>query len=348
MFEAHRPVAKDPHIHRAHVADDRRKIHLAENVLVDVDARRHLDQLDAFRRSLKDAALGDVIDRLSGLGGILAAKRHLLDAGDELARCAFAKDMNGIVLHRDLQSAAGERAGEHKLLGALRNVDEAARACELRPEAADIDVAGRVRLRHAETCEIEAATIVEIKLLVLMDHRIGIERGAEIQAALRQAADNAGLGGQREIFQHLLFGRDRRNALGHADAEIDHAARRQFERTAPRDDFAFIKRQRHDAVHWHALPPGKGVAISGAIGLHMIVGIGNDDAIDEDAGNLDLARAQRVARRDALDLHDDEAAGILRGHRHRQIVQRQRLALHRDVAGGIGCRSAQQCDVDRK
>ena len=71
-------------------------------------------------------------------------------------------------------------------------------------------------------------------------------------------------------------------------------------------------------------------------------------AVDEDAGDLDLARVERAAVGEALDLHDDEAAGVARGHGDGERLQRQRLALHRDVAVGVGGGAAHDGDVDRE
>ena len=124
-------------------------------------------------------------------------------------------------------------------------------------ETADVHVSIRVGLRHAETGEIEPSAVIEIELLILLDHGFGIERRAEIEPALRNTADDPGLGGERHIFENALLGGDRRDALRHADAEIDHAAERQLEGTAPRDDLALVERHRLDAVERDALPPEK-------------------------------------------------------------------------------------------
>ena len=40
----------------------------------------------------------------------------------------------------------------------------------------------------------------------------------------------------------------------------------------------------------------------------VVLGLGDDDAVDQDAGDLDLARMERAALGDALDLHDHHAA----------------------------------------
>ena len=128
------------------------------------------------------------------------------------------------VLDGDLQPASGEGAGEHDLARVLADVDKAAGAGQPAAEAADVDIALGVRLRHAEAGHVQAAAVVEIELLVLLDHRVRIQRRAEIEPCLRHAADHAGLGGERQVCQYLLLRRHRRNTFGHADAEVHDAA----------------------------------------------------------------------------------------------------------------------------
>jgi hypothetical protein len=84
-------------------------------------------------------------------------------------------------------------------------------------------------------------------------------------------------------------------------------------------------------------------------GLHVVFGLlGDHHAVDQNAGNLDLARVERAALGDALDLDDDRAARVVRRHRDGLRFQGQRLLLHRDVAVRVGRRTADDADVDRK
>src|SRR5215217_7849759 len=48
-------------------------------------------------------------------------------------------------------------------------------------EAADIDVSLGIDLREAEASKIEAAAVIEIELLILLNHGFRIEHCAEIQ-----------------------------------------------------------------------------------------------------------------------------------------------------------------------
>ena len=94
-------------------------------------------------------------------------------------------------------------------------------------------------------------------------------------------------------------------------------------------------------------PENAGIVLR-AEGLPVIFGLGHHDAVDQNAGDLDLARIEAAALGDALDLRDDDAAGIVRGHGDGQRLQRQRLLLHGEIAVGIGGGGADDADVDRK
>jgi hypothetical protein len=80
----------------------------------------------------------------------------------------------------------------------------------------------------------------------------------------------------------------------------------------------------------------------------MVFRLGNDDAVDQDARNLDVSRVERTGGRDALDLRDDEPLAVLGSRRQRQIVEGQRLLFHRDVAVVVGRGAADDRDIDRK
>ena len=102
--------------------------------------------------------------------------------------------------------------------------------------------------------------------------------------------------------------RDGGDALRHADAEIDDGVGLQLERRAAGDDLALAHLQRPQRVHGHADLAGKGRRIVLGEGLHVVLApLGDDHAIDQDAGDLDLARVEAAALGDALDLDDDAA-----------------------------------------
>ena len=138
------------------------------------------------------------------------------------------------------------------------------------------------------------------------------------------------------------------DTLRHADAQVDHAAGRQFQRGSAGDDLALVQQHRLDAVERHAQLPREGGAVRHCIGLPVVLRLPQHDAVHQDAGHLHLARIERAGCGDPFHLRDDEAARILRRHRRGQAVERQRLPLHRDVAGDVRRGAADQRDVDRE
>src|SRR5438132_1577773 len=79
-----------------------------------------------------------------------------------------------------------------------------------------------IGLGEAEKRDVEPTAVVEIELIGLIDHRLGVDSGAEIEPAGRNATDDARLRRQGNEIDDLLLGGHRGDAFGHADAEIDH------------------------------------------------------------------------------------------------------------------------------
>src|SRR5208283_2293587 len=69
--------------------------------------------------------------------------------------------------------------------------------------------------------EASPSAIVEVELLVLVDHRVHVDAGAEIAATRRDSADKPRLHAQREQMQDAFLVGDRCHALRHPDAEVD-------------------------------------------------------------------------------------------------------------------------------
>ena len=67
----------------------------------------------------------------------------MITAGHDRQRCTWVE--GGVMRH--LEAAAGEGAHEHHLLGALRNVDEAAASgAAAATEVADVNISRRIHL----------------------------------------------------------------------------------------------------------------------------------------------------------------------------------------------------------
>ena len=78
-FQPHRLGPEQARVHGPGIADDRAELHQRQDVPLDVDARRHLGQLQSLRRQAEDAALGDVEHGLAGRGSAAAVEGDLLD-----------------------------------------------------------------------------------------------------------------------------------------------------------------------------------------------------------------------------------------------------------------------------
>ena len=230
----------------------------------------------------------------------------------------------------------------------LRNVDEAPRASELTTEAADIHVARRVDLGKSKTSEIEAAAVIKVELLVLLNDGFGIERGSEVKSALRKASYDSGFGCERQVFENALLGRDSRHPFRHADAQIYNTAKRQLESAAPRDDLSVVQLHRRDASKRNALPAGEGVVIRRTIGLEVVRDFAQHHAIDQNAGTCTSRGLREFGGSDALDLRYDEAARVLGRHGNSEVVEGEGFPLHGGVAVRIAGRSPDEGDIDRE
>src|SRR6516165_909623 len=149
VVQTHRSVAEDAWIHGPYIADQRFEIHLPENVAIKIDSGSDFDQLKPRRRPFEHTTLGDIKDDLAGLGGSITAESDLLYFFDELSRVPLAQNVHLLLFDRDFQPAAGESSGKHDLLGALRDVDEAAGTGKPLREPAHVDVSGCIGLCHA-------------------------------------------------------------------------------------------------------------------------------------------------------------------------------------------------------
>ena len=218
----------------------------------------------------------------------------------------------------------------------------------LGPNLLTLRLPGAVDLGEAEKGHVETAAIVEIELIGLVDDGLGVDRRAEIDPACGDAADHARLCRQRDEVDDLLLVGDSRDAFGHADAEIDDAVRLQLERRAARDDLALAHRHRRQRAGAHPDLAAERRIVLRAEGLPVVFRLGHDDAVDQNAGDLDLARIEAAAFGHPLDLRDDDAAGIMRRHGNGERLQRQRLLLHGEIAVGIAGRGADDADVDRE
>jgi hypothetical protein len=196
----------------------------------------------------------------------------------EFPDVAIVYDLQCAVVIDDLHFARDKGASEYDLLGVLADVDEAAGTSKARPEFRDVERAELIGLREAQKRDVEAAAVVEIELVGLVDHRLRVDRCAKIHAAGGYAADNAGLCGERDEIGDLFFAGDGGDAFGASDAEIDDAVWFEFERGAARDDLSRAVLHRRQGTCARADLRGIGGIVLRGKGLPVVFGPGHHDA----------------------------------------------------------------------
>jgi len=229
-----------------------------------------------------------------------------------------ALDREPAILDCEFEVSRREGADEDHFFCVLADVDEATSARKPWSELRDVEIALSICLRQPEHGEIQSATIVKIELVGLIYYCLWISGSTKVQPSCGHSAHDAGLRGQRDQVEHFLFVGDVRNTLRHADTEVHNGIRLKFHCRAPGDYLATAHRHWLDRTQRHAHLASEGRTVLCGKGLCVIVWARNDDAIDEDAGNLDLPGVEPSTVRDPLDLSDDHAPGVVRSHGNRE------------------------------
>jgi hypothetical protein len=272
----------------------------------------------------------------------------MLHLSHELFRGSVIEDDQLAIFDCRKLLAGLERADKYHLFCVLADIDEAAGAGELGPELANIEIPVRVDLRETQEGDVKSAAVIEIELIRLVDNRLRVYCGAEVQTARRDAADNSRLGCQCNEVDDLLFISDGSDRFGHADAEIDDAVRLQLECRTPRNDFTLAHFDRRQRTRAHSDFAGKGRIVVGCKRLPMVFRLGDHHAVDHYSRDLHLTRIKAAAFDHALDLCDDNTAGITHCHRYGEGFKRKRLAFHGEVALRVGAGPSDYSDVDGK
>ena len=91
--------------------------------------------------------------------------------------------------------------------------------------------------------KLEPAAIVEIELVRLIDHRLIVTRSARLVPGRGRSTNQPLFVRQYDVVEGAFFRRDRCDTGRDARSEIANGAGEQFKTGAPRDDFAWRKRQ---------------------------------------------------------------------------------------------------------
>ena len=249
----------------------------------------------------------------------------------------------------DFEAIGREGADEDHFLGGLADVDKAAGTGELGTKAGHIEVTLLVGLRQPQVGDVDAAPIVEVELIGLIDDGILIHRSTEIQTPLRNAPDHTGLGRQRHVIIQPFFGGDGCYALRHANAQIDNAVGSQFEAGSAGNDFAFVECHGQDLIKCDPRLTGKGRVVMLHEGL-LVIGrvFGKHDVIDQNAWNAHVLGFEGAMFDQLFDLHDDLATRVVSRHGNGQRLQGQSFVLHADIAQPVGRGAAKKSDIDWK
>src|SRR5450631_1580606 len=345
-LQVHRVGAEDAGVHDTVLADHRLEVHVRQDVPGDINAGGNLNQRQTAAHSAKHATLGDIVDWLTPVVRVLSVEGDLLDLFEELPLFSLFQDAELAFFHQHFEAGTGEGTDKHHKPRTLADVDKTARPGQAAAEPADVDVSRAITLGHTEASHVEAAAVVEVELLALVDHRIHVDAGPEVVAGGGDAADYAGLHRKGQQMRNVFFIGDGGHPLRHADTEVDDAVGRQLEGGASSDDLALIEGGRHQTGVRGAEFAGVGRVVLGNNRLPVLMRFGHDDAVHEDARDLHLPRRQRAALGDALHLGNDDTVAVLGRHRHGEVTEGERFALHGDIAEGVGGAAADEGDVD--
>ena len=348
VFQAHFFAAEDPPVHPPEIGREPRPFrHVGEDVPFQVDPRRGLAEHQAAFRQAEDGPLGDIEDGQPVFDRRLGAEGDLLDLFAEFVDRPFADDPELPVAGPGDEAARREGPAEIDPLGVLRDVDEPAAARQPAAELRDVHVAPRVALRKTDERLVQPAAVVKIEDGAHRHHARGVQAHAEIQAALRAAAEQPVLHGEREAVGDALLGRDGRDVFRDADAEVHDAAGLQLQGGAPADDLFAVERDGPELRRAHAVLAGKTRIVLRAEILHAVFEVArHHDAVHEDAGELHLARVEGAGLHHALHLYEHFAARVPARHREVQRLGPDPLALKRDVPVLVGVGAGDQRAVD--
>src|SRR5450759_2337917 len=209
--ETHEAGVEDARIHEPEVArNSRPEAHTRNDVALNVESGRDLDQLQTFCANLENRALCDKKRNLPTLASHAGAIADLLQLRNELLVATFLANDSVALFPGNVEVAGCQHAAEDDASGILGDVDEPADADDPVAEAAYVDIALRVDLGERKEGQIQSSAIVEIELCRLIDHRRKILRSAGIAAGDRGTADQALFVGQMHRVEQTFFGGDRR------------------------------------------------------------------------------------------------------------------------------------------
>src|SRR5690606_30406114 len=92
--------------------------------------------------------------------------------------------------------------------------------------------------------DVEAASLVEVEHVRLVDHRLVVEPGAALHAPHGDAPEDALLHGEDQTVVDAFLPGDRPDALADAEAQVADVTGTELEEGAPSDRLADVQRKR--------------------------------------------------------------------------------------------------------
>ena len=276
LCKAHNLISEDAGIHFLNVLDDGLECHMIKDILLKVNARSNLSQLNAFRCKLEYSTLSYISNILACFQSILAGEGNLLYILQELVGFAFLIDHELAVLNMLFEAAGCESTAVENLLSGLGDVDESAASCDLGTELGNVDIAVGVALRKAQECDIKSAAIVEVELEGLRKDTVGVRGNTEVTAACRDTADGTGLCSQNHT-RDTFLGNDLGNALRHTDTKVYNSACLELHSAAASDDLSVAHLEGLNSRYGNSLLTGVSRIVLSAVCLHMVLRICNND-----------------------------------------------------------------------
>ena len=153
---------------RTFFRNDRLEFHVRENILLNVNTRSYLDQLETFCAGLKDASFRNIQSRLTVLDCLRSVISDLLGLLYELLELTFLIDDELSVFDVLFQTLGSERTDEACLLRACSDVCKSADAQSYAIQSGYVDRTVLLSFGKTERTEVKTRTVEPVEVILLI------------------------------------------------------------------------------------------------------------------------------------------------------------------------------------
>ena len=341
VLQTHNCAVEEAGIHKLEIGGNSgSECHLAENILLEVNAGSNLNELKSGVAELEYSALGDVLNLLAVLAGEVGGEGDLLNFLDEL-NAAVGIDLQTGAGDLDVGLANGEGAHEEDLLCVLGDINVTAGTDAAAAELGNVYVTLLVDLSTAQECHVENAAIIHIDGVSLGEHAFAVSNAGEGESFLNLAAHGTGLNGAGKTLVDAFFCCNGANTGGHAGTKVNDNIGLKLHGSAAGNNLAQGHGKDLSCVAEEGLLTAElGTILQGGIALTAVHGIlCNYYVVNKLIVDADIAGAESSAGNDLLNLSDDDTAVIVSGNRNLKLGANVGLVLHGEVSVlvSIGC-----------